>query len=82
MISLTDNPSNLTASGLLLSDDESGVRKIGPGQLRVNFNMSNAMQEAVLQLIEEQLAQEEIPASRSAEMKMPSFMPAAIMRYL
>ncbi|HCU0002953.1 phosphotransferase RcsD [Citrobacter braakii] len=57
---LTDNPSNLTASGLLLSDDESGVRKIGPGQLRVNFNMSNAMQEAVLVLIEEQLAQEEI----------------------
>lgn len=60
---LTDNPSNLTASGLLLSDDESGVRKIGPGQLRVNFNMSNAMQEAVLQLIEEQLAQEDIPES-------------------
>ena len=57
---LTDNPSNLTASGLLLSDDEPGVRKIGPGQVRVNFNMSNAMQEAVLQLIEEQLAQEEI----------------------
>ncbi|WP_213238769.1 phosphotransferase RcsD [Citrobacter braakii] len=57
---LTDNPSNLTASGLLLSDDESGVRKIGPGQLRVNFNMSNAMQEAVLELIEEQLAQQEI----------------------
>ncbi|HFZ8994228.1 TPA: phosphotransferase RcsD [Citrobacter freundii] len=60
---LTDNPSNLTASGVLLSDDETGVRKIGPGQLRVNFNMSNAMQEAVLQLIEEQLAQEEIPDS-------------------
>ena len=60
---LTDNPSNLTASGLLLSDDESGVRKIGPGQLRVNFNISNAMQEAVLQLIEEQLAQEEIAES-------------------
>lgn len=57
---LTDNPSNLTASGLLLSDDEVGVRKIGPGQLRVNFNLSNAMQEAVLQLFEEQLAQEEL----------------------
>ncbi|STV14422.1 two-component sensor protein RcsD [Klebsiella pneumoniae] len=28
---LTDNPSNLTASGLLLSDDEVGIRKIGPG---------------------------------------------------
>ncbi|SCB76749.1 two-component system, NarL family, sensor histidine kinase RcsD [Kosakonia oryzendophytica] len=60
---LTDNPSNLTASGLLLSDDEVGVRKIGPGQLRVNFNMSNAMQGAILQLIEEQLAQEDVPES-------------------
>ncbi|VYU72971.1 phosphotransferase RcsD [Metakosakonia massiliensis] len=60
---LTDNPSNLTSSGLLLSDDEAGVRKIGPGQLRVNFNMSNAMQEAILQLIEEQLAQEEVVES-------------------
>ncbi|MEJ5071511.1 phosphotransferase RcsD [Enterobacter ludwigii] len=57
---LTDNPSNLTAPGLLLSDDEAGIRKIGPGQLRVNFNISNAMQEAVLQLIEEQLAQGEL----------------------
>ncbi|YCI82709.1 phosphotransferase RcsD [Enterobacteriaceae bacterium] len=62
-IFLTDNPSNLTASGLLLSDDENGVRRIGPGQLRVNFNISNAMQEAVLQLIEEQLAQEALPES-------------------
>ena len=57
-IFLTDNPSNLTSSGLLLSDDENGIRKIGPGQFRVNFNISNAMQDAVLQLIEEQLAQE------------------------
>ena len=57
---LTDNPSNLTAPGLLLSDDEAGIRKIGPGQLRVNFNISNIMQEAVLQLIEEQLAQGEL----------------------
>ncbi|EOI5809733.1 phosphotransferase RcsD [Cronobacter sakazakii] len=62
-IFLTDNPSNLTANGLLLSDDEAGVRRIGPGQLRVNFNISHAMQEAVLQLIEEQLAQEDIPES-------------------
>jgi two-component system sensor histidine kinase RcsD len=73
---LTDNPSNLTASGLLLSDDEVGVRKIGPGQLRVNFNMSNAMQEAILQLIEEQLAQEEQPSPLGDE--TPNSMPAAI----
>ncbi|EMM6760317.1 phosphotransferase RcsD [Pluralibacter gergoviae] len=56
---LTDNPSNLTAPGLLLSDDVAGIRKLGPGLLQVNFNISNTMQEAVLQLIEEQLAQEE-----------------------
>ena len=56
---LTDNPSNLTASGLLLSDDEARVHKIGPGQLRVNFNISAALQEAILQLIEQQLAEEE-----------------------
>ncbi|WP_142502303.1 phosphotransferase RcsD [Klebsiella sp. 2680] len=62
---LTDNPSNLTASGLLLSDDEAGIRKIGPGQLRVNFNISTAMQEAILQLIEQQLADEDAPASES-----------------
>ncbi|RPH21833.1 phosphotransferase RcsD [Buttiauxella warmboldiae] len=62
-IFLTDNPSNLTSSGLLLSDDENGMRKLGPGQFRVNFNISNAMQDAVLQLIEEQLAQEGISAS-------------------
>lgn len=62
-IFLTDNPSNLTASGILLSDDEDGLRSIGPGQLRVNFNISHAMQEAILQLIEEQLAQEALPES-------------------
>lgn len=62
---LTDNPSNLTAPGLLLSDDEAGIRKLGPGLLQVNFNISNTMQEAVLQLIEEQLAQEENAATPS-----------------
>lgn len=54
-IFLTDNPSNLTAPGLLLSDDEAEMRSIGPGQFKVNFNISSAMQEAVLQLIEAQL---------------------------
>ncbi len=63
-IFLTDNPSNLTASGLLLSDDEVWRTQDRPGQLCVNFNMSNAMQEAaILQLIEQQLAQEEVTES-------------------
>lgn len=63
---LTDNPSNLTDSGILLSDDEPGMRKLGPGQYRVNFNISHAMQEAVLQLIEEQLAQETLAEPTSS----------------
>lgn len=52
---ITDNPSNLAASGLLLSDDELDIHQIGPGQYRVNFNISHTMQSAVLKLIEEQL---------------------------
>jgi hypothetical protein len=75
---LTDNPSNLTASGLLLSDDEVGIRKIGPGQLRVNFNISTAMQEAILQLIEQQLAQEEGQSPLREAKVTPNSMPAAI----
>ncbi len=50
--------------------------------VRQLFNMSNAMQEAVLQLIEEQLAQGRFRLPARREMKMPSFMPAAIMRHL
>ena len=64
-IFITDNPSNLTSSGLLLSDDENGMRKLGPGQFRVNFNISAALQDAVLGLIEEQLTREELPESPS-----------------
>ena len=62
-IFLTDNPSNLTAPGLLLSDDEAEIQTIAPGQLRVNFNISSAMQDAVLHLIESQLAIEQASSS-------------------
>jgi len=64
---LTDNPSNLTVSGLLLSDDEPGVRKMGVGQFRVNFNISRAMQDAVLQLIETQLSLEQDPGQATVD---------------
>jgi len=56
---LTDNPSALTASGLLLSDDEPGVRQMGVGQFCVNFNINRAMQDGILQLIETQLSLEQ-----------------------
>lgn len=53
---VTDNPSNLTVSGLLLSDDETGITQIAFGQYRVNFNLNGAMQEAILQLMEAQFS--------------------------
>lgn len=61
-IFFTDNPSNLIAPGLLLNDDEAEMQTLGPGQLRVNFNISSAMQDAVLHLIESQLAVEQTPS--------------------
>lgn len=61
-IFLTDNPSNLTASGLLLSDDVAEIQNIGPEQFRVNFNINSAMQDAILQLIEAQLNVEQNPS--------------------
>lgn len=62
---ITDNSSNLTASGLLLSDDEDGLRQIAPGQYRVNFNISHVMQSAMLQLIEEQLVNDSMASAPS-----------------
>ncbi len=44
------------------------------------FQYEQPMQEAVLQLIEVQLAQEEVTNRLWAEMKMRNSMPAAIMR--
>ncbi|PIJ50076.1 phosphotransferase RcsD [Erwinia sp. OLTSP20] len=55
---LTDDPANLSAWSLLLTDDEPGFTAIGPGQFRVNFNITGAMQDALLQLIEQQLSEE------------------------
>ncbi|MCW1874033.1 phosphotransferase RcsD [Erwinia sp. INIA-01] len=56
---VTDDPSRLTPWSLLLADDEPGFTLLAHGQYRVNFNISSAMQDALLQLIEQQLAQEE-----------------------
>jgi len=55
---VTDDPARLTPWSLLLTDDEMGYRAINDNQYRVNFNISSAMQDALLQLIEQQLAQD------------------------
>ena len=56
---LTDEPARMTDWSLLLTDNEPGFTSMAPGQYRVNFNISSAMQDALLQLIEQQLTQEE-----------------------
>lgn len=64
---VTDDPASLTAWSLLLTDDEAGYTALSRDRFRVNFNISSAMQDALLQLIELQLAldeteEEETPA--------------------
>ncbi|KQN55137.1 phosphotransferase RcsD [Erwinia sp. Leaf53] len=56
---VTDDPTRLTRWSLLLTDDQPGYTRLADGQYRVNFNISSAMQDALLLLIEQQLAEEE-----------------------
>ncbi|WP_338557208.1 phosphotransferase RcsD [Erwinia sp. E_sp_B01_3] len=55
---VTDDPTRLTPWSLLLTDDETGFSALSRDRYRVNFNISSAMQDALLQLIEHQLARE------------------------
>ncbi|WP_173636241.1 phosphotransferase RcsD [Paramixta manurensis] len=57
-ILVTDDPARMTPWALLLTDDESGFRALNENQYRVNFNISSALQDALLQLIEKQLSEE------------------------
>ncbi|MFK8258128.1 phosphotransferase RcsD [Erwinia sp. AnSW2-5] len=57
---VTDEPEHLTPWSLLLTSDEPGFSQISSNQYRVNFNISSAMQDALLTLIEQQLAQDEL----------------------
>lgn len=53
---VTDDPTRLSNWSLLLADDEPGYRALNEQQYRVNFNLSNALLDALLALIEKQLA--------------------------
>jgi len=57
---VTDDPQRLTPWSLLLTDDEPGFSQLAANQYRVNFNISSAMQDALLTLIEQQLARDEL----------------------
>ncbi|WP_293648258.1 phosphotransferase RcsD [uncultured Pantoea sp.] len=53
---VTDDPNKLSGWALLLAEDELGHHALNDRQYRVNFNLSNALQDALLALIEQQLA--------------------------
>ena len=72
-ILITDDPARLSGWSLLLTDNELGFTALNEQQYRVNFNLSSALQDALLQLIEKQLSQdmsimEEDDAEESAPM--------------
>ncbi|MFU9136454.1 phosphotransferase RcsD [Erwinia tasmaniensis] len=62
---VTDDPARLTPWSLLLTDDEAGYSALSKDKFRVNFNISSAMQDALLQLIELQLAQDDTDPDQS-----------------
>ena len=56
---ITDDPAHLAGWSLLVTHDEPNVVLLAPGQYRASFNISHAMQDALLGLIEQQLSQDE-----------------------
>ncbi|MCW0310645.1 Phosphotransferase RcsD [Pantoea ananatis] len=55
-VQITDDPSKLSGWALLLAEDEPGHYALNDQQYRVNFNLSNALLDALLALIEKQLS--------------------------
>ncbi|WP_421670843.1 phosphotransferase RcsD [Rahnella sp. EDr1-12] len=53
---LTDNPQNSDKFTLLLTDDECGFQSLEKHYIRVNYNISSALIDATLLLIEQQFA--------------------------
>ncbi len=70
-ILMTDDPQKLTNWSLLLTDDEPGFRPLAKGQFRVNFNISKAVQDALLQLIEQQLSESETDCQEGTQDHVP-----------
>ncbi|MDU4095644.1 MAG: Hpt domain-containing protein, partial [Pantoea sp.] len=66
-ILITDDPARLSGWSLLLTDNELGFTVLNEQQYRVNFNLSSALQDALLQLIEKQLSQDMSPAGDDEE---------------
>ena len=70
-ILITDDPAHLSGWSLLLTDNELGFIALNEQQYRVNFNLSSALQDALLQLIEKQLSQDMSPAQQEEAEALP-----------
>ena len=68
---VTDEPAKLQGWGLLLTGDEPGASALNEKQFRVNFNLSSALQDALLTLIEAQLAQDELEGNEEDSTSEP-----------
>lgn len=64
---VTDDPARLSGWALLLAEDELGHHALNDRQYRVNFNLSNALQDALLALIEKQLAHDSMEENTEDE---------------
>lgn len=64
---ITDDPSRLSGWALLLAGDEMGHHALNDQQFRVNYNLSNALLDALLALIEKQLSSDELDDSAGEE---------------
>ena len=64
---ITDDPERLSGWALLLAGDELGHHALNDRQYRVNYNLSNALLDALLALIEKQLASDLMEESEENE---------------
>lgn len=68
---ITDDPERLSGWALLLAGDELGHHALNDRQYRVNYNLSNALLDALLALIEKQLASDLMEESEENEAGTP-----------
>lgn len=68
---ITDDPERLSGWALLLAGDELGHHALNDRQYRVNYNLSNALLDALLALIEKQLASDLMEESEENEAATP-----------
>lgn len=68
---VTDDPGRLSGWALLLAGDEMGYHALNDQQFRVNFNLAGTLLDALLALIEKQMAHDLMKGSYEDEVNTP-----------